>query len=107
MLDASDDTGAITYFGHFENTGFRSFGVNNDGELYVAGLASGTIYTVVDIDALSMETFNKQAVTLYPNPAKMSFMWPSARGMLTLGFPFLTFWAKNTYKKLNFDRITN
>jgi glucose/arabinose dehydrogenase len=70
MLDASDDTGAITYFGHFENTGFRSFGVNNDGELYVAGLASGTIYTVVDIDALSMETFNKQAVTLYPNPAK-------------------------------------
>lgn len=70
FLDASDDTGAITYYGPFENTGFSSFGVNNEGELYVAGLASGTIYTVVDTEVLSNETFNKRSVTLYPNPAK-------------------------------------
>ena len=70
MLDASADTGAITYFGPFENTGFSSFGIDNDGELYAAGLVSGTIYTVVDTDVLSLETFNRQSITLYPNPAK-------------------------------------
>ncbi len=70
MLDANDDTGAITYSDPFENTGFSSFGIDNDGELYAAGLLSGTIYTVVDNDALSLETFNKQSITLYPNPAK-------------------------------------
>lgn len=70
LLDASDEMGAISYFGPFENTGFSSFGVNNEDELYVAGFASGTVYSVVDMDALNIETFNKQSVTLYPNPAK-------------------------------------
>ncbi len=70
LLDASADTGKISYFGPFENTGLSSFGVNSEGELYVAGLSSGTIYSVVDTDALSVETFSKQSVTIYPNPAK-------------------------------------
>ncbi len=59
----------ITYSSVFEGLGFSSFGLDNAGELYVAGLSSGTIYKVVDADALSLDDVSQDRFGFYPNPA--------------------------------------
>ncbi|MGB3776550.1 MAG: PQQ-dependent sugar dehydrogenase [Leeuwenhoekiella sp.] len=68
-IDASGNDDQITFTGPFPNTGFSSFGIDNNNELYVAGLISGTIYKVVDTDALSLEPVTERKATFYPNPS--------------------------------------
>jgi glucose/arabinose dehydrogenase len=49
---------------------FVSFGVDNNKELYIAGLNSGTIYKIIDT-TLSIDDFSfSNAITISPNPAK-------------------------------------
>lgn len=70
-LDSEDTSEPeITYSESFAGTGFSSFGLDAAGELYVAGLSSGTIYKVVDADALAVKSVQKDAFGLYPNPAR-------------------------------------
>ena len=65
--DGSDEY-EITYFGPFAGN-LSSFGVDNSNALYVAGIENGTIYKVVDSNALKTESTPKNEFVLYPNPA--------------------------------------
>ncbi len=62
-----DNTGNITYFGPFSGNNFSSFGVDQNNNLYVAGISSGTIYKVID-ESLAVKNNSFENLTLYPNP---------------------------------------
>lgn len=66
LVDAS---GNITYFGPFNGNNFSSFGIDNQNNLYVAGISSGNIYKVVDSN-LATEDFSKNSVAIFPNPSE-------------------------------------
>ena len=51
---------------------FVTFGEDVNGELYIAGITSGTIYKIID-SSLSNSYFNSESFSLFPNPAKVSF----------------------------------
>ncbi len=72
----SDEIGTLTqngsswdvdYFGPFSGNGFSTFGEDVNGELYIAGLDSGTVYKVMD-PTLSAEEFDNMQAQIYPNP---------------------------------------
>ena len=44
-----------------------------NGEMYVAGISSGTIYRIID-SSLSITDFENNGFSIYPNPAKDSFV---------------------------------
>jgi len=50
---------------------WSSFGVDNTGELYIAGL-SGSIYKISGGEIFDTEDFNKTEVSMLPNPASDS-----------------------------------
>lgn len=62
-----DNNGNITYFGPFSGNNFASFGIDQNNNLYVAGISSGTIYKVID-ESLSTKNDSFQNLALYPNP---------------------------------------
>ncbi|WP_395067375.1 PQQ-dependent sugar dehydrogenase [Flavobacterium sp.] len=64
--------GTITYTAAFANNNFATFGEDNTGELYVAGVSSGTIFKIIDT-SLNASEFEKNGFSLYPNPAKDVF----------------------------------
>lgn len=69
-LGWADDEGTITFTPNtFSGNNFTAFGEGMDGELYVGGKASGTVYSIMDTD---LSTTNPITTTfsLYPNPAK-------------------------------------
>lgn len=49
-----------------------SFGEDINGELYVAGISSGTISKLVDL-SLATDDFQKKGLSMYPNPTQQSF----------------------------------
>jgi len=63
--------GDITFSTPFGGNGFVSFGVDQNNELYIAGINSGTIYRIVDNNLLGLEDqIQEPDFTLFPNPAK-------------------------------------
>lgn len=64
-----DSNGAITFFGPFSGNSFSSFGEDINGNIYVAGIASGEIYKIID-NNLSVDNSAKINLTIYPNPAQ-------------------------------------
>ena len=64
-----DANGNIIYYGPFPGNNFTTFGVDNNNNLYVAGIQSGKIYKIEDA-SLSVEAKNSVSVSLYPNPTK-------------------------------------
>ncbi|MAN29261.1 MULTISPECIES: PQQ-dependent sugar dehydrogenase [Mesonia] len=66
-LGMVDNTGNITYFGPFSGNNFSSFGVDQNNNLYVAGISSGTIYKVID-ESLTAKNDSFENLVLYPNP---------------------------------------
>lgn len=64
--------GTITYTTPFANNNFVSFGEDNLGELYLAGISSGTIFKIIDTSLNAIE-FEKNGFSLYPNPANDTF----------------------------------
>ena len=53
----------------FNGNAFVSFGVDQENELYIAALGSGTIFRVVDTDLLAIDEFVATTFSLFPNPA--------------------------------------
>lgn len=67
-----DNAGVITTTASFSGNNFVTFGEDVNGELYIAGITSGTIYKIID-SSLSNSNFNSESFSLFPNPAKVSF----------------------------------
>jgi len=67
-----NSAGVITATTAFSGNNFVTFGEDITGELYIAGISSGTIYKIID-SSLSNSEFDKIGFSLYPNPVKESF----------------------------------
>jgi glucose/arabinose dehydrogenase len=67
-----DNNGVLVTSAVFSGNDFASFGEDHLGELYAAGISSGTIFKIVDT-SLANSDFEKSGFSLYPNPAKESF----------------------------------
>ena len=76
-----NNAGVITTSTSFSNNNFATFGEDINGELYVAGISSGTIYKVID-SSLSSSDFENNGFTLFPNPAKEMFTIKSSTANL-------------------------
>jgi glucose/arabinose dehydrogenase len=76
-----DNNGVISTSGVFANNDFATFGEDYLGELYIAGISSGTIYRIIDT-SMSTSEFDKMGISLYPNPAKESFTVKSSEDNL-------------------------
>jgi len=60
--------GTLSYSEAFTGNEFTAFGEDIDGELYVGGKTSGTIYKITD-SSLSTKGFNNKMFSMAPNPA--------------------------------------
>jgi len=76
-----NSTGVITTTTSFSGNNFVTFGEDVNGELYIAGISSGTIYKVIDT-SLSSSDFENNGFTLFPNPAKEMFTIKSSTANL-------------------------
>lgn len=68
-----DNAGVITTTASFSGNNFVTFGEDINGELYIAGITSGTVYKIID-SSLSQSNFENNGFSLYPNPAKGFFV---------------------------------
>ncbi len=58
---------SLTFVSTPNNNGWSTFGEDINGELYIAGLVSGTIFKLADGN-LSVNEFNQPIFKMYPNP---------------------------------------
>ena len=74
----SNEIGTMNYNGsswdlnfadQFSGNGWTSFGEGNDGELYIAGRNSGSVFHIID-SSLSVDEFSKSVIKMHPNPVK-------------------------------------
>lgn len=65
----ADANGTLTYTGPFDGNNFTAFGEDMDGELYVGGKTTGTIYRITDTQ-LSVANINSKIFSMAPNPAR-------------------------------------
>lgn len=72
-----DNAGVITTTASFSGNNFVTFGEDVNGELYIAGITSGTVYKIID-SSLSESGFKNNGFSIYPNPAKGYFVVKSA-----------------------------
>ncbi len=72
-----DNAGVITTTASFSGNNFVTFGEDVNGELYIAGITSGTVYKIID-SSLSESDFKNNGFSIYPNPAKGFFVVKSA-----------------------------
>lgn len=68
-----DNAGVITTTASFSGNNFVTFGEDVNGELYIAGITSGTVYKIID-SSLSESDFKNNGFSIYPNPAKGYFV---------------------------------
>ena len=59
-----------TYLGDFGSGNFSTFGEDDEGEIYAAGLSNGVIYHLIDSSTIPGVEVKKtaSAVTVFPNP---------------------------------------
>jgi glucose/arabinose dehydrogenase len=69
VLKGNGNNWDIAYSEEFSGNGWAAFGEDVNGELYIAGVSSGTIYKIMDV-GLSVDTFNSFDFSMYPNPTK-------------------------------------
>lgn len=74
-----NDAGTISYSAVLPGGGFTTFGVNSSNELFIASQGNGVVYKVIDT-SLSIDEINKNAFSIYPNPASDSFSIRSQHG---------------------------
>jgi glucose/arabinose dehydrogenase len=65
----ADAEGDLTYTDAFNGNNFTVFGEDMDGELYIGGKTTGTIYRITDSE-LSTPTIKNTLFSLAPNPAQ-------------------------------------
>lgn len=64
-----NSAGVITTSTSFSGNNFTTFGEDINGELYIAGITSGTVYKIIDT-SLNNSDFELNGFSIYPNPAK-------------------------------------
>lgn len=67
-----NSVGVITTTTSFSGNNFVTFGEDMNGELYIAGITSGTIFKIID-SSLGTSEFENNDFSIYPNPAKGYF----------------------------------
>ena len=67
-----NSAGVITATTSFSGNNFVTFGEDVNGELYIAGISSGTVYKIID-SSLSSSDFENNGFSLFPNPARETF----------------------------------
>ncbi len=80
-ISTVNPSGIITYTTAFSGNNFSTFGEDINGELYIAGISSGTIYKIID-SSLNVTEFEKNGFLMYPNPAKETFLIKSTTDLL-------------------------
>ncbi len=69
ILESSGTNWNMSFTDPFANNGWTTFGEDVNGELYIAGLESGTVYKIVESN-LSVDENDGFTVKLFPNPVK-------------------------------------
>ena len=101
-----NSAGVITTSASFSGNNFTTFGEDINGELYIAGITSGTIYKIID-SSLSNTDFETNGFSIYPNPAKESFVLKSTEANLGTKIDVFDVTGKLLFsKKLN-ENIEN
>lgn len=93
-----NSAGVITTTASFSGNNFVTFGEDMNGELYIAGISSGTIYKIVD-SSLSSSDFENNGFSLYPNPAKESFTIKSSTSNLATKIDVIDLTGKLLFTK--------
>ena len=68
-----NNAGVVTTTPEFSGNNFSTFGENKDGDLFIAGISSGTIFKIIDSSTLANQQFENNKFSIYPNPAKNNF----------------------------------
>ncbi len=63
----SGNASTLVFMGQFGSDGFSGFAEDINGELYIYGLNSGTVYRILD-ENLNVDEFTLNTVKMYPNP---------------------------------------
>jgi len=66
-LEESGSVFNLTFLDQYSGNGWSSFGEDVNGELYIVGLNSGTIYKIIDAN-LSIDENQLSSFKIYPNP---------------------------------------
>jgi len=93
-----NSAGVITTTASFSGNNFVTFGEDMNGELYIAGISSGTIYKIID-SSLSSSDFENNGFSLYPNPAKESFTIKSSTSNLATKIDVIDLTGKLLFTK--------
>jgi len=93
-----NSAGVITTTTSFSGNNFVTFGEDVNGELYIAGISSGTIYKIID-SSLSSSDFENNGFSLYPNPAKESFTIKSSTSNLATKIDVIDLTGKLLFTK--------
>ena len=73
FLEQNGANWTMTFSDAFSGNNWSAFGEDVNGELYIAGISSGTIYKIAE-DSLSEEDQLKFEISMYPNPANELLM---------------------------------
>ena len=68
VLSFNGSTWDMDFSQQFSGNGWTAFGEGLDGEIYIAGRDSGSIYHITDAN-LSVDVFSENSLKLYPNPS--------------------------------------
>jgi len=82
-LEYSGSSWTKTFTGPFTGNGWTTFGEDVNGELYIAGNESDTVYRIVD-STLGIEDVNASGITMFPNPAKYYFTIENLNANVTI-----------------------
>jgi glucose/arabinose dehydrogenase len=93
-----NNAGVITTTAAFSGNNFVTFGEDVNGELYIAGITSGTVYKIID-SSLSQPNFETNGFSLYPNPAKGYFVVKSAEANLATKIALFDITGKLLFSK--------
>jgi glucose/arabinose dehydrogenase len=93
-----NNAGVITTTAAFSGNNFVTFGEDINGELYIAGITSGTVYKLID-SSLSNSNFNSESFSLFPNPAKGFFVIKSAEANLATKITLFDITGKLLFSK--------
>ncbi|GGG42794.1 glucose dehydrogenase [Bizionia arctica] len=72
ILKYNNDTWNMTFTDPFNGNGWTAFGEDQNGELYIAGIDSGSVFKIIDTN-LSISENMLFDIKIYPNPASGSF----------------------------------
>lgn len=79
-LEEDGNNWNINFTAPFNGNGWSSFGEDSNGELYIAGLTSGTVYKIID-STLGIEQLKPESFKMFPNPAngELNFRYSNSK----------------------------